>query len=93
MRCRFPVYCIYSFYAVIVYAFVAHWVWAKDGWLAQLGAASHILEIHQSDLFQTTQLGDIGVYILPLSLGFGKAPYPDFFSVPCGSKHSRAVVR
>lgn len=37
MRCRFPVYCIYSFYAVIVYAFVAHWVWAKDGWLAQLG--------------------------------------------------------
>ena len=37
MRCRFPVYCIFSFYAVIVYAFVAHWVWAEDGWLAQLG--------------------------------------------------------
>eukprot|EP00438_Fugacium_kawagutii_P024331 Skav216815 [mRNA] locus=scaffold135:139057:144474:- [translate_table: standard] len=37
MRCRFPVYCMFSFYAVIVYAFVAHWVWAEDGWLRQLG--------------------------------------------------------
>lgn len=37
MRCRFAVYCMYSFYAVIVYAFVAHWVWAETGWLAQLG--------------------------------------------------------
>ncbi|CAE7331136.1 amt-3 [Symbiodinium pilosum] len=37
MRCRFEVYCLYSFYAVLVYAFVAHWVWASNGWLAQLG--------------------------------------------------------
>ena len=38
MRCRFLVYCIYSFYSVIVYSFVAHWVWADTGWLRQLGA-------------------------------------------------------
>lgn len=38
MRCRFGVYCIYSFFSVVVYAFVAHWIWAKDGWLAELGA-------------------------------------------------------
>jgi len=38
MRCRFLVYCIYSFFSVVVYAFVAHWIWAKDGWLAELGA-------------------------------------------------------
>ena len=38
MRCRFLVYCIYSFYSVIVYCFVAHWVWADTGWLRQLGA-------------------------------------------------------
>jgi len=31
------VYCTYSFYAVVVYSFVAHWVWADDGWLLQLG--------------------------------------------------------
>ena len=38
MRCRFMVYCMYSFYSVIVYCFVAHWVWADTGWLTQLGA-------------------------------------------------------
>ena len=38
MRCRFEVYCCYSFFAVLVYAFVAHWVWAGNGWLAVLGA-------------------------------------------------------
>ncbi|CAE7864984.1 amt-2 [Symbiodinium necroappetens] len=37
MRCRFLVYCFYSFYSVIVYAFVAHWEWAPNGWLKQLG--------------------------------------------------------
>ena len=37
MRMRFFVYCIYSFYAVIIYSFVAHWVWADGGWLHQLG--------------------------------------------------------
>lgn len=37
MRLRFSIYCIFSFFAVIVYAFVAHWFWAKDGWLNQLG--------------------------------------------------------
>jgi len=37
MRMRFGVYCIYSFYAVLVYSFVAHWVWAENGWLAVRG--------------------------------------------------------
>jgi Amt family ammonium transporter len=37
MRMRFFVYCIYSFFAAIFYAFVAHWVWADDGWLRALG--------------------------------------------------------
>ena len=37
MRIRFSVYCMYSFYSVIVYAFVAHWVWSDNGWLAVRG--------------------------------------------------------
>ena len=37
MRMKFGVYVIYSAYAVIIYAFVAHWVWAEDGWLKTLG--------------------------------------------------------
>ena len=28
---------LFSFYAVVVYSFVAHWVWAEDGWLRLLG--------------------------------------------------------
>ena len=38
MRLKFGVYCAYSFYGIFVYAFVAHWVWAPNGWLRQLGA-------------------------------------------------------
>mmetsp|Transcript_16622 Transcript_16622/g.47711 ORF Transcript_16622/g.47711 Transcript_16622/m.47711 type:complete len:494 (+) Transcript_16622:65-1546(+) len=37
MRMKFGVYVVYSAYAVIVYAFVAHWIWADDGWLKTLG--------------------------------------------------------
>ncbi|CAE7226504.1 amt-3 [Symbiodinium natans] len=37
MRCRFVVYCLYAFYAVLIYSFVAHWVWSENGWLAKLG--------------------------------------------------------
>mmetsp|Transcript_29686 Transcript_29686/g.71466 ORF Transcript_29686/g.71466 Transcript_29686/m.71466 type:complete len:275 (-) Transcript_29686:109-933(-) len=37
MRMRFEVYCIFAFYAVVIYSFVAHWVWAPDGWLAVMG--------------------------------------------------------
>ena len=37
MRMKFGVYVIYSSYAVIIYAFVAHWIWAEDGWLNTLG--------------------------------------------------------
>jgi ammonium transporter len=37
MRTKFFVYCLFSFYAVVVYAFVAHWIWAPDGWLKALG--------------------------------------------------------
>jgi ammonium transporter len=37
MRSKFSIYCIFSFFAVIVYSFVAHWFWAYDGWLNQLG--------------------------------------------------------
>jgi len=37
MRMRFLVYCIFAFFSIIVYAFVAHWVWAEDGWLNNLG--------------------------------------------------------
>ena len=37
MRMRFFVYCAFAFYAVIAYAFVAHWVWAETGWLRELG--------------------------------------------------------
>lgn len=37
MRMRFFVYCAFSFYAVVAYAFVAHWVWAPTGWLHRRG--------------------------------------------------------
>jgi ammonium transporter len=37
MRLKFSIYCIFSFFAVIVYSFTAHWFWADDGWLKQLG--------------------------------------------------------
>jgi len=37
MRMRFFVYCAFSFYAVIAYSFVAHWAWAKSGWLKAMG--------------------------------------------------------
>ncbi|KAL3937107.1 MAG: hypothetical protein SGBAC_007715 [Bacillariaceae sp.] len=37
MRMRFEVYCLFAFYAVIIYSFVAHWVWADDGWLLNRG--------------------------------------------------------
>ena len=37
MRMKFFVYCAYSFFSVIAYAFVAHWAWAEDGWLFTLG--------------------------------------------------------
>lgn len=37
MRMKFEVYCAFAFYAVVVYSFVAHWVWADDGWLAARG--------------------------------------------------------
>jgi len=38
MRMRFFIYFLYSFFAVIFYAFVAHWLWADDGWLNTMGA-------------------------------------------------------
>uniref|UniRef100_A0A7R9ZE92 Ammonium transporter AmtB-like domain-containing protein n=1 Tax=Pseudictyota dubia TaxID=2749911 RepID=A0A7R9ZE92_9STRA len=38
MRMRFFVYCLFSFVAIIAYAFVAHWAWASDGWLRTMGA-------------------------------------------------------
>lgn len=37
MRMKFSVYCLYAFYAVLVYSFAAHWVWADNGWLAVRG--------------------------------------------------------
>ena len=37
MRLKFEVYCAFAFYAVAIYAFVAHWVWADDGWLGVRG--------------------------------------------------------
>ena len=37
MRMRFEVYSAFAFYAVVIYAFCAHWIWADDGWLAELG--------------------------------------------------------
>lgn len=37
MRLKFFIYCLYSFYGVITYSFVAHWAWSEDGWLATLG--------------------------------------------------------
>lgn len=37
MRLRFFIYCAYSIYAVVAYAFVAHWVWAENGWLRTMG--------------------------------------------------------
>ena len=37
MRMKFGVYVVYSSYAVITYAIVAHWIWAEDGWLKTLG--------------------------------------------------------
>lgn len=38
MRLRFFVYILYSLLAVIFYAFVAHWVFADNGWLKEMGA-------------------------------------------------------
>ena len=37
MRLKFFVYCLYSFFGVIFYSFVAHWAWAEDGWLSAQG--------------------------------------------------------
>ena len=37
MRMKFGVYVVYSAYAVVVYAFVAHWIFAEDGWLKAMG--------------------------------------------------------
>lgn len=37
MRMKFKTYCIFAYYAVIIYSFVAHWVWADNGWLATRG--------------------------------------------------------
>ncbi|KAL3937106.1 MAG: hypothetical protein SGBAC_007714 [Bacillariaceae sp.] len=37
MRMRFEVYCLFAFYAVVIYSFVAHWVWAPGGWLYEMG--------------------------------------------------------
>jgi Amt family ammonium transporter len=37
MRMKFEVYCGFAFYAVVIYSFVAHWVWADDGWLFTRG--------------------------------------------------------
>jgi len=37
MRMKFMVYCLFAFFSIFVYAFVAHWVWADDGFLKNLG--------------------------------------------------------
>ena len=37
MRMKFTVYCLYAFWAVIVYAFCAHWIFAETGWLRVAG--------------------------------------------------------
>ena len=37
MRMKFEVYSAFAFYAVVIYAFCAHWIWSDDGWLAELG--------------------------------------------------------
>jgi ammonia channel protein AmtB len=35
MRLKFSIYCIFSFYAVIIYFFVAHWLVLGRRWLAE----------------------------------------------------------
>lgn len=37
-RVSLKAYMVYSFVNTISYCFPAHWLWAKDGWLAKLGA-------------------------------------------------------
>lgn len=63
MRLKFFVYCVYSFYAVVCYGFVAHWAWAEDGWLSAMGfhdfaggAVVHLLSA-VSGLVATVYLG------------------------------------
>ncbi|KAL9183290.1 hypothetical protein ACHAXT_005077 [Thalassiosira profunda] len=37
MRMRFLIYCAYATYAIVFYSFVAHWIWADNGWLRTMG--------------------------------------------------------
>ncbi|XP_031563507.1 putative ammonium transporter 3 [Actinia tenebrosa] len=37
-RVSLKAYMVYSFINTICYCFPAHWLWAKDGWLAKMGA-------------------------------------------------------
>lgn len=50
MRLKFEVYCAFAFYAVVVYAFCAHWVFAENGWLFEWGfhdfAGSSAVHLH-----------------------------------------------
>jgi Amt family ammonium transporter len=36
-RIRFGVFCAFSFFFIIVYALIGHWVWSSDGWLYSFG--------------------------------------------------------
>jgi ammonia channel protein AmtB len=37
-RTKLESYCVFSFLGTFIYSFPAHWLWAKGGWLTQLGA-------------------------------------------------------
>lgn len=36
-RTKLEAYLVFSFVNTLVFCFPAHWVWASDGWLRQLG--------------------------------------------------------
>lgn len=55
-RIKFTAYLIFSFFAIAIYAPVAHWIWADDGWLRTMG-------VHDF-------AGDSAVHLLGATQGF-----------------------
>lgn len=71
MRMRFEVYCIFAFYAVIIYSFVAHWVRA-DGWLQPELASTQSMHPLLGVCLLYGKVRSTGKYIYPADVVNGK---------------------
>ena len=83
-RVKFSSYCAFiSLWLLAVYCPVAHWVWAADGFLFNMGAAGAIdfaggLVVHMSSGFSALA----AAIFLGKRRGFGKEPMPSNGSSP-----------